>query len=110
MKSNEMNCGISLPFLKQFISISVFIAGTTSTAYADQLLHTGTYGTREPTVAIDPANPERVAVSSLWLYSISTNFGNSWLGPFSYPSHPEILHSHSEQTERFTIVISQEIP
>lgn len=101
MKFNEMNCGICRPLLKQFILIAVFIADMTSAAFADQLLHTGTYGTREPTVAIDPVNPERVAVSSLWLYSISTNFGNSWLGPFSYPVLPSTYFASGDPSFAF---------
>jgi hypothetical protein len=56
---------------------------------ADTVLHSfTTFGTREPTIAIDPANPERVAASSLWNYSVSTNFGASWGATLSYPDLP----------------------
>lgn len=72
---------------KRFIVTFTTLCGATAVAQADIVVHAfATYGTREPTVAIDPANPERVAVSSLWNYSVSTSFGASWSATLSYPS------------------------
>jgi len=64
----------------------LWIAGS---ARADTVLHSfATYGTREPTIAINPLNPEQAAVSSLWNYSVTSNFGTSWSPTLSYPDLP----------------------
>ena len=74
---------------------------TTANAEADVVLHAFSYGTREPTIAINPANPEQVAVSSLWNYSVSTNFGTSWSPVLSYPDLPGSFYACGDPSFAF---------
>ncbi|MFO0829245.1 MAG: hypothetical protein U0572_13995 [Phycisphaerales bacterium] len=40
-------------------------------------------GSREPVIAVDHSNPQRLAMSSLFQYRVSTNGGQTWTAPAS---------------------------